>query len=477
MHHVVCLDRPIKYGCRSAVAVVDALPPPDYFQDRQSDRARPCFPMEGVAIHLRTDRDFHDRRTQGSTQIGVLRVISSPLSGEFIQKVMPVIDHPEANNVIRISATIPLANTLFVNGMRNTAFEQKWKPSKDGSSLHPQGDSVALEVVGVPTEHADEQGFDHNVPLHTLTVGREVLSSMGNVVREVRGDDGKPLKASAELEAIVPKMLAKQRELDEEAQIQIFAKVMPPKFDNDARSDDALPNPSASKIGDDLETALYTETSTALYQQGRIHRVTSGGGGWGKKAGLLSLDPATNFEPPEDSETSMFPDPDAIENKLDTASGIKALVPAGHSIQFFAAQVQRPHLHSRADKGEGGGAAPRQIVMGAVPSRDTIQSSEAQKDAKDALPFMLPNCFGALSEGGSSICSSNVARTWSTGGSSRKTVNEFRVDVPYATFKLLLDTTPRWRLKKVFVEEQKPTVSVASRAPQIRRVWTVTGKR
>lgn len=64
----------------------------------------------------------------------------------------------------------------------------------------------------------------------------------------------------------------------------------------------------------------------------------SGGGGWGKKKGLLSLDPqVSHFSPPESEEL------DALLN-MNSEDGF---VPAGSSIQFFAAcPVPPPGDHS-----------------------------------------------------------------------------------------------------------------------------------
>jgi hypothetical protein len=103
----------------------------------------------------------------------------------------------------------------------------------------------------------------------------------------------------------------------------------------------------------------------------------SGGGGWGPKKGLLSLDPQqTHFALSEEEEMKRF---------LETMDN-SGFAPPGASIQFFIPAMATPETTACDVTG---------VVFG-VPS--STETSEATKTASNG--YLVSNHFGALSSQG-----------------------------------------------------------------------------
>jgi hypothetical protein len=104
---------------------------------------------------------------------------------------------------------------------------------------------------------------------------------MGNILRRISkpadGESNKPIPAASELEKDLPKY-AEDNNLTGQ-RLSVWALVEPPH------------------AADETKTSLSSQdyVTSAIQKGSRIHRVISGGGGWGKKQGLLSLDPETSF--------------------------------------------------------------------------------------------------------------------------------------------------------------------------------------
>jgi hypothetical protein len=125
----------------------------------------------------------------------------------------------------------------------------------------------------------------------------------------------------------------------------------------------------------------------------------SGGGGWGIKQGLLSLDPEMKYVGIEDTRFD-FSD-ESLENQQ--ASALGRLAKEGDYIQFFTSErgnVSRQALnpqvrrHSQTDNS---------TVLGAVPSTvDSVPSlgDGAQQIIKRKGPVINEGHFGCVSESG-----------------------------------------------------------------------------
>lgn len=119
--------------------------------------------------------------------------------------------------------TVPLANTLFSNGRTSTLLVGKWVKDLQNNFV-----SHSLEYKEAYTVHTEEFRFSQSstqIPLEGLTKPRRIVAGMGNIVRQLEGDGGKPLPASTELEESVVAYLNK-RNLPQQ-QVSVWALVIP----------------------------------------------------------------------------------------------------------------------------------------------------------------------------------------------------------------------------------------------------------
>ena len=109
----------------------------------------------------------------------------------------------------------------------------------------------------------------------------------------------------------------------------------------------------------------------------------SGGGGWGDKAGLLSLDPDTSHFPPSEEE--------ALKN-LFGSGGSSDFAPAGSEVQFF---IHERWLDQDGDSHRQPEDDSRfsQHVFGVSEDVPEVSSSSTETDI-----VLKPNVFGALSD-------------------------------------------------------------------------------
>lgn len=148
--------------------------------------------------------------------------------------------------------TVPLANTLFQTGKKHTST--------------PAGLS---QISFFSAKAALNAGYVIDLPLVPLTEPTQVVESTGNILRSVwKEDRSDVVPASTALEASVAKMYKeKHAAVTEQGKLEIFAFVSKDKH-------------TANSISSSSRPTGY-----------RIYRLLSGGGGWGEKIGLLSLDP------------------------------------------------------------------------------------------------------------------------------------------------------------------------------------------
>jgi hypothetical protein len=122
----------------------------------------------------------------------------------------------------------------------------------------------------------------------------------------------------------------------------------------------------------------------------------SGGGGWGAKQGLLSLDPQKTYNTFNEAR---FDFSDASLEEQQT-SALGNIAQEGASIQFFVAGKHR-------ENGEAipygvydvAGITRKTVVLGAVPSTvDDVPKSN--QEARGKKLYSLPGHFGCVSESG-----------------------------------------------------------------------------
>ncbi|KAJ5540376.1 ATPase F0/V0 complex subunit C [Penicillium frequentans] len=233
-----------------------------------------------------------------------------------------------------------LTNTVFLNGSERTFMGMRWVARKDGYVLDKSRDLASCVV----TSTQDSIRPRLMLPLEPVTQRRRVVTGMGNILRQLAkstdGSSDEPMPASTELEKKLPRYIEEHNIADR--RVSVWALVETPDVE--------IADPSLS---------IQDQLTRSLRQGGKLHRVMSGGGGWGKKQGLLSLDPEVAFPTislrdkptnldqvfePHYSATEPLEMPSFFENGLigEDLSHLSQVANAGDFIQFFVAVEPTP---------------------------------------------------------------------------------------------------------------------------------------
>ncbi|KAI6364325.1 hypothetical protein MCOR25_005663 [Pyricularia grisea] len=302
-----------------------------------------------------------------------------------------------------VEATIPLANTVFQNARPFTLIASKWRHESTTSTAPRLIDALEKETQRIVASNGSIQSHANiSVPIFPLTSPRRIASGLGNIVRQVEVD-GSPVPASEELETAMHALIDTRARLLPEAgptSNRTWALVVP----EDSASLEFLKGLSTSvdeagvKNEQERAETFARHFSEILAQGGRLHRVLSGGGGWGAKRGLLSLDPQTTYSSsgPEDLETFM-----AAFGGETTPNSV---VSPGSYIQFLVEPLQ-PSPSQETQR------LPS-LLLGTTPS-NTVELGEADHASGKQLSTLVEGHFGALSNSGIYV---NLASS-SNGGS------------------------------------------------------------
>ena len=261
-----------------------------------------------------------------------------------------------------LRVTLPLCNTIFQNGRRSTLLASLWEHSGPGGTFERHRvDSREHQLVVVPPTpgtRATAEGSSTSqvsVPLFALSEPLKIASGLGNIVRQVLDTkSNKPIPAARGLESDIPALLTARRKASpglEDGALAVWGLVVPEKaipFYEQLRlrlqsqgdlSLHALASGADHAPAAEQQVAHQTSAHfTALLSAGcRLHRIcrslqgicpsatlmssllmhvyyiVSGGGGWGLKQGLLSLDPqmshptAASFSHSHSSNTASQP--------------------------------------------------------------------------------------------------------------------------------------------------------------------------
>ncbi|KAK4244800.1 hypothetical protein C7999DRAFT_16975, partial [Corynascus novoguineensis] len=257
---------------------------------------------------------------------------------------------------------VPLANTLFANGRQNTmSASQWWFPNQlhIGSQLPVLKQKVHLTnqtVILPPNDLGFTPGSGTGVSgrIIPVTPARKVLGSMGNILSKIE-INGEPAPASQELEHVVHLLLKAPRKLRDDnhgsdhttrGPLDVWAMIIPPQH---VESDRVTPPLPLDEYHPNREWRLARHCSNAvalhLAYGCRLHRVLSGGGGWGAKQGLLSLDSQTAPVTDEDKDLQSFID---SFRGGPAGGGGGGIIPAGSYVQFFVeGAYPRPEQYMR----------------------------------------------------------------------------------------------------------------------------------
>jgi hypothetical protein len=257
------------------------------------------------------------------------------------------------------------------------------------------------------------------------------------------------MPASKELEAAVNSYFS-ARGLPAAA-VSVWALVIPPRLSKDwiasNQSIHGLSNASRSlHPNPDSETQLLhgmwksekpyfgIPWFTLLRRGARLHRVLSGGGGWGQKAGLISLDPQSTFSgSSENSFEDMFSAdaPDGPEGMLGAAAKV------GHYVQF---------LITRTDYLDQEISEPLSLLwnldVGTIPSMiDVILNTVSSEELTGAEAKIFKNHFGALSEKGIAV----RFITYDESGTGKvESESQTKFDIPYSRLSAQKGASTEW---------------------------------
>ncbi|KAI1744076.1 hypothetical protein F4680DRAFT_406111 [Xylaria scruposa] len=284
--------------------------------------------------------------------------------------------NPLLRNTGTLEITVPLANTVFQNGRRSTLYASRWDTSSEGSMALRMKRPKTIQRI------AEKDGpVDHTlsmIPLLPLTPPRKIVAGLGNIVRQVEVD-GSVTPASTELEAIIPKIFEERAQLNPTSTprpIGVWCWVIPPhcmragKFDNLR-----LFRAGSSQTEADVALSSMEIFSELLSSGCRLHRILSGGGGWGLKQGLLSLDPETNFSlPGQDDDIEAFIKSFEERNSTEPTSG---LATPGSSL-LFCVEPQLTDIETLSSQYL---TPAKTLSFGVAPSHDDTPSPDSHPNS------------------------------------------------------------------------------------------------
>lgn len=446
------LDSPDSYiEIKSLAAIVDALP----YRETSSARLRDS---EGLSILFSSDSVYIEPALPGLAGDDTTNYTVTFTSENDPEPRFSILgQRPLASRYV----TLPVANTFFVNGHRATLVEDTWKVSigsntfgtnEERGRLVPTISHERRQDLQTATIHA---GFQSNalgrseLPLTPLTTPRPITKAMGNVVTEIQLPERKA-PASTELESSVSRYIADHPGATSAGPLLIYASVRPRPV---AMSPHQVPSPP---LLDRLHSRDLIDTFEGCT---RLFRVTGGGGGWGKKQGLLSLDPAVGFDGDDQGTTSSFPtfedaDDDDISQVL---SEPKGMMPLGSTIQFWVWDKWSSDDHGfpgidmeiqgRGPRQGSSGTDKMHLVLGTGPRAEEREGIEGQERAvlerSEIRQHCLHGYFGMLSYGGAAVGSVDMLEQSTEGRPMLYKGARSRVDVPNTTFVLDVGSSTR----------------------------------
>ncbi|KAF3047170.1 hypothetical protein E8E12_011536 [Didymella heteroderae] len=357
---------------------------------------------------------------------------------------------------------VPLANTVFQTGAPSTLISSSWSPSSSGrlerKSREPlktlaidlSAQRLALASQTTSPRHHDVPTL--SIPLVPLTFPRQVDGHMGNIIRGLIDADGNKMTASTELEQVVPRYFETRGESPRAT--SAWAVVI------EKRASRLLINQDSQELLATSDTALGPSDQQGLerfwredpprwnqrvqhsfFQGARLHKVLSGGGGWGKKAGLLSLDPMPIGPPQAEPAAKMDGDYETVD---EFSTALKPVVKDGDYIQFFispaVSQDQDVGVQYSLDQASPSDTSEKQPwswEFGVIPSTiDSIPGDSPQTLSEASGEITVhKGTFGALTEGGLTLMRGSGMDEKT--GIAEKEFNTTTIDVPFARWSAM----------------------------------------
>ncbi|OJK05062.1 hypothetical protein ASPACDRAFT_20046 [Aspergillus aculeatus ATCC 16872] len=376
----------------SIFAIVDKLPDnrPQVSQNRENRCAQEA---DGISMLL-VNRD----NIQGQLATP-RRARSMEATDSGLVFSIPTSDTHASNGGFKKSiheVGLRLANTIFINGKENTLFGARW--IYNTAAKRYTLDSTLDLSNCIVTSPAANVSDSFELPLYPVGQRRRVISSMGNILRQLSKHTDKrsqdPMPASLELERDLPRYIAEHNITDQRVSVWALIETSEEGY-------------TAGK------EASQESLIEAIRKGGKLHRVMSGGGGWGKKQGLLSLDPETTFMESTqkdrllgleglftagDAEVSTNspppppppPPPFEMRGFGEDLSTLSQAAGPGDYVQFFVSV--EPSRSDWSASRTGGNA----FHFGVVSDAEAVPLQRESAEQKDLR--VVPGYFGGLSE-------------------------------------------------------------------------------
>ena len=322
------------------------------------------------------------------------------VSFHFVPK-HPIGERP----IVLHTVELPLANTLFHNGRLSTLIVQRWVRSQQAEApfrlVREKQEYVKGQVGVVLEEQGNRPPSIHLPQSWGLTPPRVIAESMGNIVRKVQLGES-TIPASKELEESIA-IWTKRSDHDYE----IWAQIMP------------------IELWQGLPQSLGNPADVG--QGRRLHRVLSGGGGWGSKQGLISLDPESGFIAVHEG--------DVLDNEQDLESeqrkALGEVARPGDVIHFLAFLLDKPPNSTQLST-EMKTLDHPSTTFGSIRSREDeafVQIQERNTTSAQADYTIVHGHFGAISETGISLHIQTLEHS-STDHGARETVAVAQTKLP-----------------------------------------------
>lgn len=303
------------------------------------------------------------------------------------------VQKPNASKGSAHGIGLRLANTIFINGKESTLMGMCWLYNDDVGA-YMMSRSVNLASCSI-TSLSAAVSPSLTLPLDPVGERRRVITGMGNILRQVSKSTDptsvEPMPASTELETELPRYIKEHGIVDQ--RVSVWALIEKPDL----------------VIADRETISTQDRVTQSLRQGGKLHRVVSGGGGWGKKQGLLSLDPEISFpgtarpdglvtldeifNPSADAPTEL---PSLLGNGMigDDLSLLSQVATECDFIEFFVGLEPKLSQDEVASNTDAQGSIA--YHFGVVTNADEADVESLNENKHDLV--VMPNLFGALSE-------------------------------------------------------------------------------
>jgi hypothetical protein len=327
---------------------------------------------------------------------------------------------------------LPLANTLFSNGRHSTLLVSKWRVEND-SFVRVRAEEKRNQIINVFDGRSLGTPSIH-VPAIPLTPARRIISGLGNIVRQIDFGNEDAGPASRELEGHIDEYLLQTRR--EKATVAVWALIIPKDSMPQQKPEPPYgllyePDPVKSQWQETLPNPNFI--GHWINRGARFCRVLSGGGGWGVKQGLLSLDPQSTYS--EISEARFDFSTGSMEEQQ--ASALGNIAEPDAYIQFFILDNKNARGRPlRSPKPASVDIWQMTTVVGTIPSTidDQRFDSLGPQKARDAKVICQAGHFGALSEAGMFLSAPSIEQRAPKGrdGVIKKPAILSKIDLPYS---------------------------------------------